>query len=165
MSIQSEKWTLDQLLERSGITRRQFAQMVASGAAEGPKGHGRQSRYGHQHLAQINTVLAVQERNGLSRSAACSVVGAERAGPQHSPKVQSKKRAAAMLCFKGTVRSPFPGVFVIYPVALPASERTLLDVATKEVSSKWHSMKAACKPASSKLKSTVYKSGKKQRGD
>ncbi|MCV2363132.1 hypothetical protein LNV23_06635 [Paucibacter sp. DJ1R-11] len=165
MSSQSEKWTLDELLERSGITRRQFSQMLASGAAEGPKGHGRHARYGHQHLAQIKMVLVTQERFGLSRAAACSAVGSERAGHQRSPKVQSTKRTAAMQCFKGTVHSVSPGVFLVCSENLPAIERTLVAQAKKYMSSKWNSMNAACKPASSKLKSVIYKSGKKQSGE
>lgn len=165
MSDPSEEWTRSELLKRSKITERQFAQMVTSGAADGPKGQGCQARYGHQHLEQIRMVLAVQKRSGLSRSAACSVVGSERAGKQPPPKVRSTKREAAMQCFKGTVHSVAPGVFLVCSENLPALERAFAAQSKKYMRSQWNSMNAARKPASSKLKSTIYKSGKKLSGD
>jgi len=160
MSNTSTLWKLTELLSRAGIEKRAFRQMRSAGAVDPPWGTTRGARYGFEHLAQIKRVLFVEQRRGLSRSAACEFVSNERKVSPRSPAVQSKNRAAATLSFTGTVRRLMPEVFLVYSKKLPGFERQLIDEAT-DLFRKANRELASAKSVSSSPYSTIYRANRK----
>ena len=163
MSDTSASWKLSELLTRAGIEQRAFRQMRSSGAVDPPSGSKRGARYGHEHLAQIQRVLRIAQRRGLSRSAACEFVSAENETSRRSPAVLSRNRAAAALSFKGTVRCLMPGVFLVYKKQLSGLEKVLINDATLRFR-KANQELAATKSASNTVRSTIYRANRKVGG-
>lgn len=163
MSNNAASWKLSELLMRAGIEERAFRQMRSTRAVDPPSGTKRGARYGYEHLAQVQRVLRIAQRRGLSRSAACELVSEENETSRRSPAVQSRNRAAAALSFKGNVRCLMPGVFLVYQKQLSGLEKVLIDDATLRFR-KANQELTATKSASTTMRSTIYRANRKVGG-
>lgn len=163
MSSKTASWKLSELLTRAGIEERAFRHMRSTDAVDPPSKNGRAARYGDRHLAQVKRVLDVEQRLGLSRSAACELVGLENAASRRSPDVQSRNRAAAAQSFKGTVRCLMPGVFLVYQKQPPGFEMALINEATL-IFRKANQERIETKSASTRMSSTIYRANRRVGG-
>jgi len=163
MSRKSEPWPLEELLKRAGIGKRAFRHMRSTGAVEPPLRTGRAARYEDRHLVQVRRVLDVEQRLGLSRSAACELVALENATSRRSPDVQSRNRAAAAMSFKGTVRCLMPGVFLVYQKQSSGFEMALINE-TSHMFRKANQERAETKSALTRTSSTIYRANRKVGG-
>ena len=126
-------WRLRELLERAGIKESAFREMRRTGAVSPPGRPTSSAYYDLSHLKQIQAVLRLADRQGISRAAACNLIGLSRSTPLGRGASSSRIRQAAALCFSGAVRKISDGIFLVSAKPQTAAERTLLDATAKHM--------------------------------
>ena len=126
-------WQLRELLERAGIKESAFREMRRTGAVSPPSRPTSGAYYDLGHLKQIQAVLRLADRQGISRAAACDLMGSSRSASLGRGASSSRIRQAAALCFSGTVRKISDGTFLVAEKPHEAADRTFINATVKLV--------------------------------
>ena len=103
------------------------------GAVDPPTPPTAGARYGLHHLTQIKSVLRLAQKRGLSRTAACEIVAAERLAINRASPSRARAKAVAVLCFAGRVRRLAEGAYLVYDKRLSKDETRLVDNAVRSI--------------------------------
>ncbi len=93
----------------------------------------RGARYDEHHLRQVWTVTQLSEEKGISRTAACELIAAERLAINQPSPSRTRAKTVATLCFAGRVRRIADGAYLVCDKRLSRGELLLVDNAIRSI--------------------------------